>query len=961
MLGVEGLRMVMANLPVVLFAFDAEGICTFLEGKALEPFGIDPARIRGKTLFGLYREHHDSRGNLRRVLGGESFSSIVHIAGRAFEVHYRPLREGDGPITGGIGVAIDSTGRDEAEEALRVSEERWRALVQHVTDIITVLDAEGRVRYSSPAAMRVLGYPEGFWRGHSVFELVHPDDAPRVVATFAARRNEPGLVEPLEFRMRHADGTWRYVEAVGNNLLDDPTIDAMIVTTRDVTERREAEEALRASEARFRSLVQKSYDVTAVCEADGKVRYVTPSVETVLGLPPEEVVGRNGYEFAHPDDEKALEASMARLLGGESGQRPVQFRARHRDGSYRWVELVPTNLFDDPDVNGVVLNIRDVTDRRRAEDELRLLQTIVLAVNEAPDLGSALEVTVRRVCEVTGWVCGAVWTPAPDGTVLELQGTWSLDEPELTAFCRERQDMGMAPGVGLAGRAWASGEPLLTRHLESEGPSGAGLEVSVAVPVLAEREVVAVLELFHRAASDDDERVVSLVAAVASQLGTVIERKRAQERLAHQALHDPLTELPNRALFLDRLALALARLRRRPTNLAVLFADVDRFKVVNDSLGHDAGDRLLVALARRLRDVLRPGDTLARFGGDEFAVLCEDVEPRDIDGIAHRMMEALAEPFSVGGDEVFATMSVGIAVANDADERPAALLRDADAAMYLAKDRGRARFELFDEAMRDQSIERLVMENALRRAPERGQLRVVYQPIVRLDDGAFIGAEALVRWAHPDRGLLEPAQFIPLAEDTGVIVSIGRWVLAEACREAVRWNGGGKRPSVSVNVSARELPRPDLVEGVAAALGESGLDPDRLWLEITESVLMDDADLAVEALGRLRELGLHLAVDDFGTGYSSLSYLRRFPVDSLKVDRSFVAGLQEDAGDAAIVEAVVSMAHSLHLSVIAEGVETDAQLSRLRGLGCEAAQGYYFAAPVPASALSSFTGRAGRW
>ena len=622
---------------------------------------------------------------------------------------------------------------------------------------------------------------------------------------------------------------------------------------------------------------------------------------------------------------------------------------------------MPTNLLEDPDVQGVVLNIRDITDRRRAEDELRLLQTIVLAVNEAPDLGSALEVTVRRVCEVTGWVCGAAWTPAPDGTVLDLQGTWSLDDPAFEDFCRERRELGPAPGVGLPGRAWAAGEPMLSRQVESDAPAGAGLEVGVAVPVLAEREVVAVLELFHRTASDDDDRVLSLVAAVARQLGTVIERKRAQERLAHQALHDPLTELPNRALFLDRLALALARLRRRPSHLAVLFADVDRFKVVNDSLGHDAGDRLLVALARRLRDVLRPGDTLARFGGDEFAVLCEEVDPNDIEHIAERMTEALAEPFPVGGGEVFATMSVGIAMAADADERPAALLRDADAAMYLAKDRGRARFELFDEAMRDRSVERLVMENALRRAPERGQLRVLYQPIVRLDDGALIGAEALVRWAHPERGLLEPAQFIPLAEDTGVIVAIGRWVLDEACREAARWTGNGKRPSVSVNLSARELPRPDLVDAVAEALRESGLDPDRLWLEITESVLMDDADLAVEALGRLRELGLHLAVDDFGTGYSSLSYLRRFPVDSLKVDRSFVAGLQEDPGDAAIVEAVVSMAHSLHLSVIAEGVETDAQLKRLRGLGCEAAQGYYFAAPVPASALPSLAGGAGGW
>ena len=287
-------------------------------------------------------------------------------------------------------------------------------------------------------------------------------------------------------------------------------------------------------------------------------------------------------------------------------------------------------------------------------------------------------------------------------------------------------------------------------------------------------------------------------------------------------------------------------------------------------------------------------------------------------------------------------------------------MSDADAAMYLAKDRGRARFEVFDEAMRDESSERLLLENALRRAPERGELRALYQPIVRLADGAMIAAEALVRWAHPELGLLEASQFVPLAEETGMIVPIGGWVLEEACRQAATWPGNGQAPAVSVNLSARQLSRPDLVDSVAAALEHSRLDPDRLWLEITESVLMDDADMAVAALERLRALGVHLCVDDFGTGYSSLAYLRRFPVDALKVDRSFVAGLGEDPEDSAIVEAVVSMAHSLRLSVVAEGVETDEQLARLRDLGCELAQGFYFAAPVPPAALDPLS-TGSRW
>jgi diguanylate cyclase (GGDEF)-like protein/PAS domain S-box-containing protein len=825
-----------------------------------------------------------------------------------------------------------------------------------------VLDAEGRVVYSSAAGMRMLGYPTGFWMGHNVFELVHPEDAPRVIEVFARALGSPGLTDPVEFRMRHADGGWRYVEAIGNNLLNDPAVEGMVVTTRDVTDRREAEAAMRASEARFRSLVQRSYDVIAVCDPVGTILYVTPSVEAVLGYKPEEIIGTNGYQFVRPDDREELTASLTRLLEGTSAPRAVELRGVHKDGSVRYVELVPTNLIDDPAVAGIVLNVRDITERKRAEEELRLLQTVVLAIDEAADLGTALEVTVQQVCEVTGWASGAAWTPLPDGSALQLRRSWSRPDPRLQAFARDRQAVELPPGVGLPGRAWASGEPSLATGVGANDASvrQAGLDVAVAVPVLAEREVVAVLELFNVAEGRDDRRVLSLVATVASQLGTVIERKRAQERLAHQALHDPLTELPNRALFLDRLALALARLRRRRSSMAVLFADVDRFKVVNDSLGHDAGDRLLVALSRRLRDVLRPGDTLARFGGDEFAVLCEDVPEADVIGIAERMTDALAEPFTVGGREVFVSMSVGIAVARDPDQRPAALLRDADAAMYLAKDRGRARFEVFDEAMRDESTERLLLENALRRAPERGELRALYQPIVRLVDGTMVAAEALVRWVHPERGLLEASQFVPLAEETGIIVPVGGWVLEEACRQAATWPGNGDAPAVSVNLSARQLSRPDLVDLVAHALRESGLNPDRLWLEITESVLMEDADTAVAALERLRALGAHLSVDDFGTGYSSLAYLRRFPVDSLKVDRSFVAGLGQDPEDSAIVEAVVSMAHSLHLSVVAEGVETLEQLTRLRELGCELAQGFYFAAPVPSSALDPLGVRS-RW
>src|SRR5438874_11750235 len=323
--------------------------------------------------------------------------------------------------------------------------------------------------------------------------------------------------------MHHADGGWRYVEAIGNNLLADPAVEGMVVTTRDVTDRHEAEEAMRVSEARFRSLVQRSYDVIAVCDPSGTVLYVTPSVELVLGYEPDDIVGTNGYDFAHPDDRHDLVDSLGRLLDGTSAQRAVEFRAVHKDGSLRWVELVPTNLVDDPAVGGIVLNVRDITERKRAEEELRLLQTIVLAIDEAPDLDAALEVTVQRVCEVTGWACGAAWTPLPDGSALQLRRSWSRDDPRLEAFSEDRQTLELPPGVGLPGRVWASGEPALSTNVGAgDARAGqAGLAVGVAVPVLADREVVAVLELFNVDVGGDDRRVLSLVATVASQLGTV--------------------------------------------------------------------------------------------------------------------------------------------------------------------------------------------------------------------------------------------------------------------------------------------------------------------------------------------------------------------------------------------------------------------------------------------------------
>ncbi|HEY3240413.1 MAG TPA: EAL domain-containing protein [Acidimicrobiia bacterium] len=433
----------------------------------------------------------------------------------------------------------------------------------------------------------------------------------------------------------------------------------------------------------------------------------------------------------------------------------------------------------------------------------------------------------------------------------------------------------------------------------------------------------------------------------------ITNQKTTEEALTRLALQDPLTTLPNRALFLDRLALALRRQERGGRIVAVLFVDLDRFKAVNDTLGHFAGDLLLVAVAERLGRILRPGDTIARLGGDEFAVVCEGLGgPAGAEEIADRILNCLAAPVLVEGQEVIASASIGIAI-SEPGATPDTMLRDADTAMYEAKDAGRNRFHVFDPASRARTLARHRRAEELRVALDRSELRLCYQLEVDLAEEATTGVEALVRWQHPTLGLLPPSEFIDVAEETGLVVPLGDWVLREACRELARRdpnaNPGGLR--LSVNLSARQLGVPELIDTVRNTLNETGLDPSRLCLEITESVLMDDVGSSIEALLDLKALGVRLAIDDFGTGYSSLSYLRRFPVDVVKLDRSFVAGMGVDPAATAIVAAVVNLAHALGIVVVAEGVETEAQLVALRALRCDRAQGYYWNRPLPAGEL----------
>ena len=545
-----------------------------------------------------------------------------------------------------------------------------------------------------------------------------------------------------------------------------------------------------ASRARFAAFLQHASDVVTVLDANGVITYQSPSVNRVFGYDPADLLGTELKTLVHGEDRRRVfEAVIEAAAEGQTCS-VVEARVRHSDGSWRHTETAVSSLLDDPEVQGVILNTRDIT-----------------------------------------------------------------------------------------------------------------------------------------------------------------ERKELEAALSHQAFHDSLTKLPNRALLKDRIDHAAARAQRRQRALAVLLLDLDGFKAVNDTLGHAAGDTLLTAVADRLVDCVRPTDTCARLGGDEFAVLLEDLaSPNDWQVVANRMLESLRTPFHIDGKDMFVRASVGVAMRGEGGEDADELLRNADVAMYMAKSQGKNRFELFCPTMHSEMMHRLDLEADLRRAIEGGNEFVLhYQPTVVLQTGEIAGVEALVRWQHPERGLVPPLDFIPIAEESGLIVQLGEWVLREACRQAVLWDDG---VSISVNLSARQLQHDTLVATVRSVMDETGLAPSRLILEITETAVMNDHVTTIVKLQQLKDLGVGLAIDDFGTGYSSLAYLRRFPIDVLKIDRSFVDGVTEGSQKAALLRTIVELGRTLNLKTVAEGIEQHDELHQLRNLDCDLGQGFYFARPLQAADVS---------
>ena len=730
-----------------------------------------------------------------------------------------------------------------------------------------------------------------------------------------------------------------------------------------VEAQRTAEKELQRSSARLDALVDASPLAIIVQDGAGIVSRWNRAAERIFGWSEREVLGRMSPSV--PPEKLAEKAQfLARISSGEEFLGVEAMRLR-RDGTMISVSISAAPLRNvDGVAEGSVMIIADVSERKRAE-QLQLLEHMITRVlSESQSVDEALRDVLRTFCRVADWAYGARWVLNGEDQKLDCVEIWHVDNPAIAAFAesnrRSQRDFKLRGG-GLLRRVWSTAElvwlddaaadPTLSRSAEV---SKSGLHAALAFPILILGKFYGVIEFFATETRHRDDALIRIARSIGSQIGQFIARKEAEQNLTFFANHDTLTGLPNRAMFGQRLTQALARAQRNGRMIAVLFIDLDRFKVINDTLGHDAGDRLLQQAASRLRSCLREGDTIARQGGDEFVVLVEDMlDTGQAVGVAQKILENVAHPFVLAGQEFHVTASVGVSVFPEDATDVQALLKNADIAMYRAKDAGKNNFQFYSAQTNRHSLERLALETDLRRALERGELHLHYQPRLNMRSGRITGVEALIRWQHPSRGAVAPAQLIALAEETGLIIAIGDWVIRTACRDARQWAAQGlPTVPVAVNLSAKQFGREGLVDWVGGVLRESGLEASQLELEITESAVMDNAERAAAVLDRLHAMGVRVALDDFGTGYSSLGYLKRFPVDSVKIDRSFISDIPHDQDDIAITRAVIAMAHSLQLTVVAEGVETEAQERFLREHDCDEMQGFRFGQPCDAAAFA---------
>lgn len=843
-------------------------------------------------------------------------------------------------------VGIDITERKQAEAALRESEAKLKALLNSSSQAVLLIDNQRKIQAfnqkANEGAKRF--FNKCIQEGKLIDEYIVDQDLRKFNRDFKKALSGGFIKTELGIKQ---GGQKYWFEVNYNPVFDEKRqVTGVYFSAINIDQRKRAIHALAKSEERFRSLVQNSSDIITILEADGSIRYQSPSIQRILGYEPQELIGKQALDYVHPEERKGVETILLKALTKPGSVVKVEFRFRHCNGNWVFLEAIGTNHLEDQAIEGFVVNSRDISKRKRSEEKLILFER-------------ALHSSINAIA-ITD-------TQAPDNPVVYVNPAFE----RMTGYSAEEV-------VGKNLRFLQGNEidqPALRKLRKALSE---GTECKVILRNYNKNGQMFWNELYVSPVHNQ-RGIISHYIGVQTD---ITERKIAEENLIHHAFYDSMTGLPNRAFFTQQLTRAMIRTNRHPDYLcAVLFLDLDRFKVVNDSLGHSAGDNLLTEIAHRLQkclteyqltplsnldfkisNCLPPTALVARLGGDHFVILLEGISDiNEPSYIAEQIHQFFLQPFHINSHDVFISTSIGIALSSSSYDGQTDLLRDADIAMYHAKAQGKAHSAVFDKVMHDQAVARLQLENDLRRAIEREEFLLHYQPIVNLKTGKITGFEALVRWKHPERGMVSPAEFIPIAEETGLILPLGTWVLREACRQMKERQKNFTPLTMSVNVSAKQLLQGKFVEQVDEILVETGLESRFLKLEITETALIDNTELATEILWQLRQRNIQLSLDDFGMGYSSLSYLHRFPINTLKIDRSFVNRIGMADTNTQIVRAIVTLAHSLAMDVVAEGAETAESVALLRALGCEYGQGYYFSKPLPVEAAFGLLTSSPQW